>query len=171
MITLIDEKINSISQKSYDNSINSLELHQLQCCCGHHGCLIHHGRYSRTIKVNGALLRLKICRVFCKACKHTHSILPSSIVPYSQIPLEKQAAIIECAEGRSDLNTVLDAVVDESNVRSVLRSYRKYWQERLRYAAIFIRPLPELTRQCFQTFSRQFMQIKHTPNQLFVRPT
>ena len=171
MITLIDGKINSISQKSYDNFINSLEPHQLQCCCGHHGCLIHHGRYYRSIKSNGCSIRLKICRVICKVCKHTHALLPSSIVPYSQIPVEKQAEIIDCTEHGSDINTVLDACIDENNARSVLRTYRKYWQERLRFARISIHPLTDLVHQCFRVFACQFMQIKSTPNQLFVKPT
>ena len=171
MITIEEEKINTVSQRTYDSLIGSLELHRLACSCRRHGSLTFYGSYHRSVKVNGSRIPLNISRTRCTECGRTHALLPSSIVPYSQIPVTRQAAIIECFESSSGIVPVLDAAVDESNVRSVLRSYRKYWRERLRCEGISISPIHELIRRSFHAFCRQFMQIHRTANQLFLRPT
>ena len=50
MITVSVDFCNPISQKIYDNVINSLQFHRLSCPCGHSGCLTVHGYYDRTLK-------------------------------------------------------------------------------------------------------------------------
>lgn len=171
MITIEEEKINTFSQRSYDSLLNTIELHRLVCSCGRHGSFTFYGSYIRTVKTNGSRIPLRISRVRCTESGRTHALLPSSIVPYSHIPVARQAAIIRCFESSSGMEPVLDAAVDESNVRSVFRSYRKYWRERLRYEGIRISPVRELIRRAFHAFRRQFMQIRRTANLLFLRPT
>ena len=172
MLTIKVKEINQISQKSYDSVIDSLELCQLPCpSCQLHGNLIYHGSYSRTVKACGERLTLVIQRVLCTNCHHTHALMISGIVPYSQIPLAKQAEIISRSEEGAGLDDVLDTTVDENNAKAVVRSYRKHWRERLQAEQIPIWPLCSLVCQCFAHFARPFMQVHRTINALFVRPT
>ena len=171
MITILCEECNTISQKIYDNVINSIDIHQLRCpSCGHCGSFIHHGSYCRTIKTGGDSVRLSILRVKC-SCGHTHSLLLSSIVPYSQVPAYTQYQIARCVETSNGFPELLDASLDESSLRSVIRSYRQHWQQRLRFARIRLTDFGQTIRLCFASFCRQFMQIRRTPNILFVTPT
>lgn len=176
MITIFVPDCNTISQKIYDDTVNSVDIRQLQCpSCGHHGSLVHHGSYKRTVRTGGESVRLSILRVKC-SCGATHAILISSIVPYSQIPAETQRLIAKRTEDGTGFKNhgfddVMDAVLDEAGIRSVIRSYRKHWRERLLSAAVRLDNLPRMVRRCFALYARQFMQIKHTPNTLFVIPT
>lgn len=164
MITISVHICNHISQKIYDDIILSLQLHQLVCPCGHSSCLTVHGYYYRSVKVQGLDLSLRICRVLCGMCGHTHALLPSALVPYSQVPLSDQAGIIA-----GNAPSVIDEnpLLDESTVRSILRRFRKHWEQKLLSQSLGLYPLDELARGCLSAFGRQFMQIKRTPNILF----
>lgn len=171
MITILVEDCNTISQKIYDDVVNALDIRQLRCpSCGHFGCFVYHGTYQRTVKTNGYPVCLSILRVKC-SCGHTHALLLSSIVPYSQIPALTQARIAGRADNGQDFSDLPDASLDESNIRSVIRSYRKHWQQRLRFAGIRLADFALAVRLCFASFNRQFMQVKCTPNILFLTPT
>lgn len=173
MITIVAEKLNPISQDFYDNVIFSLDLALLSCTCGHTGDLIWYGSYKRKVKLPEGELSLRVARVFCKNCGCTHALLLTSIVPYSQIPLDIQAAVVQCWEQGGDLDHILDRhlSIDESNVSSIVRSYRLHWRERLLSVSVPILSVRELIHICFSVFSRQFMQIKCTRNKLFLVPT
>lgn len=108
-------------------------------------------------------------RVYCKHCGHTHALLLSSFVPYSQIPLTVHISSILACEQNSSIRPVLagQCCVDENNIRSIFRSYRLHWQERLRSAGLTLFKLALLVTGCFSCFRRQFMQIKTTCNKLF----
>ena len=62
-------------------------------------------------------------------------------------------------------------LVDESSIHCILRQFRLHWQQKLLSQGITLQPLDTLVNICFSHFSRQFMQIKTTPNILFLRPT
>ena len=173
MITIETENYNYISQDFYDETIRSLHLHQISCTCGHSGCLTFYGSYKRKVQLQNEILVLKVVRVFCSACGHTHALLLSSIVPYSQIPVTLQADAIIAAEEGSPISAILgeQCCVDESNLRSVIRAYRLHWKERLLSEGITITPIHLLVRKCFSFFSRAFMQIKTTRNKFFLLPT
>lgn len=173
MITLSDDFCNPISQDLYDQLLANIQFHQLSCSCGLSGGLKIHGYYTRGIKSGIRQLPLRICRVKCSICGRTHALIPSSIVPYSQVALADQAAIISDMEnGRSHAN-IMDRTpsIDESLVSSILRRYRQHWQQRLLSEDIALMPLPQLVQRCFQAFGRQFLQIKCTPNLLFLNTT
>ena len=87
MITLFVEENNPITSNFYNKTINNLQFHQLTCPCGHSGCLSVHGYYRRSVKTPAGKLTLRICRVKCQCCGHTHAILLSSMVPHSQVLL------------------------------------------------------------------------------------
>lgn len=173
MITVSVDFCNPISQKIYDDVINSLQFHRLTCPCGHSGCLTIHGYYDRTVKSGDCDLLLHICRVICRECGHTHALLLSSIVPYSQISLPDQVDIIEHARSDGVFSAVMDTTpsIDENCVRSVIRRFRRHWEQRLLSESILISLSMDFIRMCFSAFCRQFMQIKGTPNILFLTPT
>ena len=173
MITIKAENYKHISQDSYNKIINSLDLTLVPCPCGHSGCLVRHGTYKRRIQLNDKVLTLTVVRVLCTSCGHTHALLLSSIVPYSQIPLELQAAAICACSSASSLCPVLrdQSFVDECNLRYVIRSFLRHWKERLISSGLSLADIPSLVSGCFRHFSRQFMQIKTTVNKLFPEPT
>lgn len=173
MITILIQDFNTFTQDFYDSAINFLQLHSLECSCGHFGCLTIHGCYKRYVITPDGKVPLKICRVKCSECGRTHALLLSSITPYSQIPTEVQKDIAACYERGSDraaLCTGGDGI-DENNVKSVIRRYVRFWRERIRAAAADLRDLSELICSCFSNYSKQFMQIRPTFNILFSKPT
>lgn len=173
MITIGHELDNPFSQDFYDKVIESIQFHQLSCPCGHSSCLVRHGAYLRTVKVGNTQFRLRVCRVKCSHCGSTHAILLSCIVPYSQILLPDAVAILACQERRTGFSAFLDRhlSIDENNIKAILSRYRKHWQQRLLAHGICLLPLAGLVHRCFRSFSRQFLQIKTTPNLLFGLPT
>lgn len=173
MITVYIDFCNPISQDFYDNTIAGLQLHQLTCCCGHSACLSIHGYYDRSVKSEGSLVRLHICRVKCSICGKTHALLLSLIVPYSQVTCADQARVISCFEGSRRFSDIMEdnSSIDESNIRSVIRRYLRHWCQRLRSAHLTITLSASFIQSCFFDFRRQFMQVKKTPNVFFLRPT
>lgn len=171
MITLFVEENNPITSNFYNNLITNLQFHHLTCICGHSGCLSVHGYYYRSIKVADGKVVLRICRVKCSCCGHTHALLLSSMVPYSQIALQDQTSIITSYEEGHLSVEVMEHTpsIDESNLHYIISSYRKHWKQRL--LAFGIKLYKKLSDSCFLIFNRQFMQIKSTPNILFLNTT
>ncbi len=173
MITIKTENDNPISQDLYNKIIDSLDLNLIPCTCGHSGCLIRHGSYKRKLQLRENMVTLSIVRVYCKECGCTHALLLSSFVPYSQIPLSLHVSAILEYECGHNPNHILDdqCLVDENNLKSLIRSYCRHWRERLRSACLALTDCSPLITGCFAHFSRQFMQIKTTRNKLFLSPT
>lgn len=173
MITLFLKENNPLSQKSYDDLMEHVETHLLPCTCGCSGSLIRYGSYSRHVKTQGGRIRLKVRRVLCCSCGRSHALLPSALVPYSQIPLEDQVAVAEACEDGTDPSAVLETnpELDERTPFKLVRIYLTFWRERLRAEHILLRPLAALTQKCLSLFGKQFMQIKNTPNIFFSPPT
>ena len=167
------ENSNTISQEIYDECIESLDYQNLCSPCGHKGSLIGHGSYGRKAKKQYEEEALRVKRVKCKICGDTHALLPTVIVPYSQILLDDQVRIIECYEAGSGYGEILDdnLCIDENNIQSVVRQYCKHWRQRLLSHNIQTSPVTQLITHCFDVFNRQFMQIRTTKNTLYLRPT
>ena len=167
MIQVYMNNFKYISQAIYNNIVFSLPLHLMECSCGCKGCLIYYGFYSRSVKHNGEKVPLSIQRVKCKECGRTHAILPSFIVPYSQVLLADQQLILLEFFRYGKAPTVPDRnpLIDESNVRYILRQFRKLWEGRLESLALTL--ADHLILPCFRRWSMQFMQIRHTPNVLY----
>ncbi len=166
MITVIFEGRNDFSQDDYDCVVDSLQLHRVKCTCGKIGCLIRYGRYKRSVKLNSVLIRLSIQRVRCTECMASHALIPSILVPYSQIPLHDQQRILDCAEKGINPEPVMqnNLLIDENNIKYIIRQFKKHWKQRLLSAALDI--LDDLTSPCLCIYSRQFMQIHRTRNKL-----
>lgn len=173
MITVQTENYNHISQDFYNKTIDSLDLNLISCTCGHSGCLIRYGSYRRNIQLADEVLSLVVVRVYCKACRHTHALLLSSMVPYSQIPFILHVRLIHSYERRIGFQDILtdQYCVDENNLKSIIRNYRLHWKQRILSMRLPLPDIAGLVSRCFSCFSRQFMQIKTTPNKLFILPT
>jgi hypothetical protein len=50
--------------------------------CQASGCLIRWGTYERSARTGDAVYRILVQRVRCKACGHTHSLLPDFLHPH-----------------------------------------------------------------------------------------
>lgn len=168
MITVFLEKCNTFSQKEYDNLIADLPLNAIKCpYCGHSGCFTIHGYYYRRLKICGSMIILRILRVKCSICGHTHAILPSIIIPYSQIQYDDMKKICEHYEAGCGYKDIMHAnyFIDESNIAYILKNYRRYWREKILSWRMTI--TDDILRPCFDNVRRQFMQIKSTLNILF----
>ena len=167
MITIFIEKSNSFSQKTYNLMINRIPFHKLECTCGHRGCLIKHPYYTRSVKVSGNLVKLRALRLLCKSCKKTHSILPDWVVPYSRILFKDHLNIIRAYQNKQSIEPIMveNILIDESNVKYILKMFKMHWNEKLASYRILLSN--QLTLLCFKYYSRPFMQIKRTANILF----
>ena len=154
-------------------TIKTENYNLISCVCGHSGCLIRYGSYRRSIQLADRVLSLSIIRVYCKACGHTHALLLSSMIPYSQIPLVLHVRLIHAYEHETGFRNILAEQywADENNVKSIIRNYRLHWKQRLLSMRLHLPDIPSLISRCFSCFSRQFMQIKSTSNKLFILPT
>ena len=173
MITIFVEESNPLTPNFYNNLINSLQFHRLTCTCGHSACLSIHGYYTRSLKTPEGKRSFRICRVICSCCHHTHALLPSSMVPYSQISMEEHVEVISCHETKEGWEPLMhrNPSIDEGNCRYIVRSFLKHWKQRLLSGKITLSDRTLLIRDCFTAFSRQFMQIRCTPNILFMNTT
>jgi len=173
MITLFVEENNPLTQNFYNDLIANLQFHQLTCPCGHSGCLSIHGYYRRSIKSPEGKTLFRICRVKCKSCNHTHAILLSSMVPYSQVSMSDHLGIINNHVCNLSQDFVMNnnPLIDESCYRYIIRCYLRYWKEKLLSEKIDLNPVKNLIESCFAFFSLQFMQIKNTRNILFLNTT
>jgi len=163
MITVIFEGCNDFSQDYYNKVVDGLQLHMVECTCGRKGCLI---RYERHVKLNSVLIRLSVQRVRCTECLVSHALIPSILVPYSQIPLHDQQQILDHAEKGQDLDSIMESnlLIDENNVKYIIRQFKRHWKQRLLSAALDL--LDPLTIPCLSIYSRQFMQVHRTRNKL-----
>lgn len=93
------------------------------------------------------------------------------MVPYSRISLADHISIISDFENDADYSEIMNRTpaIDESNLRYVIRQYKKQWKQRLLSAGITFSF--QLTTSCFEHYLRQFMQIKNTKNILFPNTT
>ena len=173
MITLFVEKNNPLTPYFYNMVINNLQFHRLTCPCGRSGCLCVHGYYNRSVKTPDGKLVFRICRVICRCCGHTHAILLSSMVPYSQVAFSDHLSIINNYECGKSQDAVMNSnpLIDEGCYRYIISRYKKHWCQKLRSEHISLIPALKLINSCFAFFSRQFMQIKNTPNVLFFNTT
>ena len=173
MITIFVEENNPLTPNFYNNLISSLQLHRFTCTCGHSACLSIHGYYTRSLKTPEGKCPLRICRVICSCCHHTHALLPSSVVPYSQVSLKEHVAIISSLKNRDGWKILmnLNPSIDESNCRHIIRTFLHHWKQRLISERIILNDWSHLLHNCFRAFSRQFMQIHCTPNILFTNTT
>lgn len=178
MITIFVKNYNSFDknfQNFYDDLISNLSLNMLTCpCCKHKGCFVIHGYYQRFIISNiDSKLPLIVTRVKCTCCKHTHTIIPSSLIPYCQIQLKDIVTAISLYQKHIKISKILDSVpsLDRTNLYHLIYIFIKFWKEKLLSFKITLNSLCSLVIDCFSKFLTQFMQIAKIPNILFFDST
>lgn len=169
MITIFVKENKPLTPDSYNDLINSMQFHRMTCTCGHSACLSIHGYYSRSLKMPEGKRSFRICRVICSCCHHTHALLPSSMVPYSQVSMEEHIGIISAYENGKGCKSLMEnnPSIDESNCRHIRRSFLRHWKQRLLSEKLSLSDRTTLIHGSFRCFARQFMQIHFTQNILF----
>ena len=169
IISNLNIKIKSLTQKDYDKFIDNIDFHKLTCSCSMCGQLIKHAYYNRHIKTSDGVITLTILRVKCKCCNKTHALFPECIVPYSQILLADHISIINAYNNDSSFEPIMIAneFIDESNISYIIKQYKRYWQQRLISFKISLDL--SVAKQCLIYFQQQFMQIKSISNILFLQ--
>ena len=161
-------------QKEYDNALSNLQIHRISCpYCKHHGHLIFHGAYVRHIHFGYDKPEITIQRVKCTHCKKTHALLPSSLVPYSQIPLKYQVAMAENYLQYKYFQSVFDLLCDypEDTIRKLLLVFMSNWLELCRSYNLQLQNLAFLTPQCVSLFMKQFLQNRKLYLSYYLTPT
>ena len=108
----------------------------------------------------------------CSICGHTHALLLSVFVPYSQIPLPVQVEIISCYSENNSFSSIMENTpsIDENNIRYIIRQYLRHWKQRLLSENIPPKPpLSQFIQKCFAMWNRQFMEMKNMFN--FIKKT
>ena len=179
MIELFSDFGKCFSQDFYDNVVDDTLIPLLQCpSCKHTGCLVKFGKYTRSVKTKGVLVRLSVQRVICKECsdskrKHTHALIPSDLVPYSQVPMSDQLDIIISKDSKEGIEEVLsrNPLLDMNYVYHLLSLYMRVWEARINSEHILLQEPSVTCCSCFTVYSMQFMQIKKVPICLFLPST
>lgn len=167
MITVIAKNFNifhkkiSNFQNEYDLFINSIDLSSLHCSCHHTHCLSIHAYYTRTIRSASGKVVIRVLRVKCSHCNRTHAIMPSCIVPYSQILLTQLISIVHSSIKSLDTLAILYSLED-AHIRYINKQYQHFWKQRIYNLKSF--SAYQLSTYCFQTFKKQFMQIRNVTN-------
>lgn len=93
-------------QNIYDEEVAQLLDNSGALTCPHcagQGTLVIHGYYIRYLydADSTEIKPVKITRMRCKSCRVTHAVLPSAIVPRSQVPLKAQIKAVEIFESQA----------------------------------------------------------------------
>ena len=131
---------------------------------GKPGHFILWGTYTRSIITGSESTdKVRIQRIRCKDCRHTHAILPEETVPYSAFPAELQTRLIQAYLDKDEeaRDALLEKYIDKNSdaCHHIEQRYEKKWQELLRKAGASINdPLSVITEKCVTVLERQFMQ-------------
>lgn len=158
--------ISEITQSDYDQIIKAIDLLALPCphckCMGM--CVFAY--YIRKVKNHSfsEKTNLRVLRVRCKneECGTTHAILPSTIVPYSQITMYDTLNIIN-ASSKEDVKQILEKNVhiDLKDIANVKERFRLYWKSLLSVVD-GVMGHNSFFASCIYLFKRHFMQIPPT---------
>ena len=105
--------------------------------------------------------RIRIRRIRCTCCRHTHAILPELIVPYSSLPaglhLKLVQAILEDKDKAAE--DLRQEYCSERSEKRIRRLFLEKWKERLhKTGASLDSPISVITKKCVSAFREQFMQ-------------
>jgi len=130
----------------YNSKISNLNPYSLMCSCGCKGNCIKYGGYKRTIDKYVIFIQ----RVFCKACKITHALMPTVIVPYERYSFNY---ILDLATNKEYENNSADY-----ELKRYKRIYTE-WETRLKAIGIEIGDdIDKVITFCAYYFNMCFMQ-------------
>jgi len=162
-------------QEAYNHIIENLNVHMLVCpkCSVRSGCT-KHGYYTRSFLSREGKVPIRICRLKCESCGATHALLPLYIIPYSQVTFNDHLDIIESFDSGEDPREIEPAnpEIPRWVIVYIIKQFIAFWSARIRTAGIsFDHSRNDFIRACFKNYNCQFMQIKRTPNWLYLQPT
>ena len=106
----------NININEYLNFIANLEIKTITCPnCGT-ADMERHGYYRRYINISGTKCYIRILRVRCKTCGHTHAFLPDFIIPYLHKPIENILMLV----------TSSTKDIDESDIKLITKIKKKW---------------------------------------------
>lgn len=117
---------------------------------------------------------MKVLRLRCSRCGRTHALLPVEAVPYSQVDLSCQLTMLRYKIGSPEMEKMQNSNpdLDESCISRVRRKFRKHWAERLKAECLSVHmELDQLVTSCFDSYRKQFLQIRTGINLPFCAPT
>lgn len=153
--------------------MNALSISSMKC--PNHKCnsyaFVKHGYYSRLVRFERAITALKVRRIKCKNCGHTHGLLPSFLVPYSQITLFDQLYVLHCFLDSTPKfsSDFINSNLDYLDIKRVISNFNRHWKERLNTLNKTL--FDPLTHLCNQLFKHQFMQIRRLKFYTFLEST
>lgn len=77
-----------IDESLYNHCIQQIDIRQIRCpnCCVYG--FVYHGSYKRTFSNSlDEIIDIRVCRILCSSCHHSHALLLSPMVPYSRFSL------------------------------------------------------------------------------------
>jgi len=164
MLIVLTDMIANITKADYRKLISSLDFSSLICPCCHCTGMYEFAHYPRLIKnpkYHGKVL-LTITRVRClnEQCRATHAILPSSMIPNSQIPMADMIRIIE-AQSSEDVKKISDENIHISpeNIRLAKIRFKKFWKSRIENMRNTVGSEAFLS-ECISIFQMCFMQTR-----------
>ena len=175
MIQIIITYCSLLFQEKYNNFIESLNFSSLACSkCSFRGQCKRHSFYTRKIITEHGKEDIRILRVKCSHCKATHALLHKWIVPYSQHLITDQIEIIRANERGIAPHRIIPSnpEIDIWGITYIIKQFRHHWKERLLAIKTSVFDgTDQLISICFDSYNRQFMQIKRTRNALFLQTT
>lgn len=163
MITYQTNEFNHLTQELYEKQINQIHIELLVCpCCGHIGGCTIHGYYTRSVKNPEEKAIITVMRVKCQYCNHTHSLLPCSVCPYSQILEQDQMKLIQDEQQAMQDNPELI----EADAVYVKEKYNRCFREKLISIGLVLGNIVKIIEECFKAFGTNFMQSHHIYNAL-----
>ena len=135
---------------NYNDFIANIEVKTITCPNCDSLDMERHGYYKRYINISGKRYYIRILRVRCKVCGHTHAVLPDFIIPYLHEPITNILEII-LTPNTSDI---------DENLCKTINKIKKKWIPMLNSLMItFSYSLNELVSRCSYAFNMCVTQI------------
>lgn len=149
MITFKLKNFNS-NINEYLKFIANLEVKTIICPNCDTADMERHGYYKRYVNISGTKYYIRILRVRCKSCGHTHAVLPDFIIPYLHEPIVDMINVITSRTSNSI----------EDNIKKIKYKIKKKWKPMLYSLRLtFEDELYKLVLLCSKAFTMCIMQI------------
>lgn len=148
MLTFKMENFNT-KINNYNDFIANLEVKTIKCPNCNLSDMERHGYYKRYINISGKKYYIRILRVRCKICGHTHAVLPHFVIPYLHEPITNMIELI-----------LSNSVDTDDNLYKTIYKIKKKWLPMLNSIMLtFKHSISELVKRCSQVFRMCVMQI------------
>lgn len=148
MLTFKMENFNT-KINNYNDFIANLEVKTIKCPNCNLSDMERHGYYKRYINISGKKYYIRILRVRCKICGHTHAVLPDFVIPYLHEPITNMIELI-----------LSNSVDTDDNLYKIIHKIKKKWLPMLNSIMLtFKHSISELVKKCSQVFRTCVMQI------------